>query len=248
MTLVKNRNAMILGAGSGVGRALATYLASLNYNLLLCARNERDVTSVSMDLEYKYNATIKSIILDTNRENTMNDFFKEVDINSFDEIYITIGKVSEVDNGEQCDAIIDDLVNSNFVSLVKFINRIISNYQDINRLKMLVVSSIATSRARKNNMVYSSAKMGFDFYCQALQHKLNATNISICICRLGYTDTEMSYGQKTLFHASDTHKAALELYIALKNNRRLFYLPRYWKYIHLLINLIPWTIYRRITF
>jgi short-subunit dehydrogenase len=248
MTVKKNKSAIIFGASSGVGRALANYLASLNYSLLIIARSERDLYVIKSDIENKYHTDVSFLNFDVTQEEEVIDFFKNTNINYFNEIYITIGKVINADNGEQNNDVVNDMIQANYIAPVRLINNIISQYNNNTRLSLLVISSIAVSRPRGNNVLYSSAKMALDFYCQAIQQKLYSTDLSISVCRLGYTDTEMVYGKKLLFPVADTHKVAKRLHTSTIKNRRLFYVPGFWKIIHITLNCIPWSLYKRLTF
>ena len=49
-----SKNAVIIGASSGLGRALAERLASENINLYLISRYKRDLSSVSSDINNRF--------------------------------------------------------------------------------------------------------------------------------------------------------------------------------------------------
>ncbi len=163
MNSVENKKVVIWGASSGVGRALAYYLASLNYDLFLCARGERDLCAIAKDIENKYHVNLSYLTIDVNNSSDVDGFYNKVDINKYNEIYITIGKVNDNDNGELADNVFDDLVQTNFIAPVKIINGILSHHNNANSIRILVVTSIAISRARKNNIAYASAKKALDF-------------------------------------------------------------------------------------
>ena len=77
---------------------------------------------------------------------------------------------------------------------------------------------------------------------------LSSCKIPVQIYRLGYVATNLSFGQKTLFPAVEPGKIAR---ILLKNSDRdigLSYLPHYWFMIILILEYLPWSIYRKLSF
>ena len=53
---------IIVGASSGVGRALATEFASLGNNLILTSRDEEDLKVITSDLRMRYSKSLFTYI------------------------------------------------------------------------------------------------------------------------------------------------------------------------------------------
>ena len=241
--------AIILGASSGVGRALAEKLAKNGWNLVLCARSRRDLEANAANISLKYSIDTQILAIDINekeeREELISYVSKRKDINS---IFISIGEVVEHDNGLQDSLVIDRLANSNFVSIMHFLSNIIQLHNKKDKLNICLLSSIAICRPRKNNLVYATSKMALDFYCRGLQHLLVGTSIKIIIFRLGYIDTVMSYGKKLLLTPISSNLAAEKIISKLNKRKRIHYFPGYWRYLVIAVKLVPWTIYKKLSF
>ncbi len=245
----EHKHALIIGASSGVGKALAYYLASMKYDITLCARSERELIAISSDISLKYACNIKYLCKNLDISSEINNVFSEVNINDISQVYITIGKVSDIDNGEQSDDFVLSHLQGNMISSISIIQKIIKQYNNENKLGIIVISSVATSRARQNNIIYSTAKSGLDFYCQAIQHKMQGTQLFLSVCRLGYVDTEMADGKKLLFPVAKKEKVAAALHnVLVQRKKRIFYLPTFWLFIHIIVTLLPWSIYKRLKF
>ena len=52
---------LIIGASSGLGRALADKFAKEKKNLIIVSRDDRDLTAMKSDLEIKYNINVEKI-------------------------------------------------------------------------------------------------------------------------------------------------------------------------------------------
>ena len=55
---------LIVGASSGLGRELACTFAREKHNLVLAARDDRDLQAIKSDLNLKFGVEIKTISID----------------------------------------------------------------------------------------------------------------------------------------------------------------------------------------
>ena len=242
-------NALIIGASSGVGRALAEILAESGWNLVLSSRSERDLEAVSADLIIRYGINSQVLTADINetagRDKLLLSILKGGKINY---LFITIGDVIENDNGLQDHIVRDRLVKTNFLSIMNFLSDLLQSFDKNEKLKIALCSSIAVGRPRKNNLVYATSKSAIDFYCRGIQHLFANTTIRMFIFRLGYIDTSMSYGKKLMFTPVSPINAAKNIASKLNERRLNHYYPWFWRYITLVIQSIPWKIYKNLTF
>jgi short-subunit dehydrogenase len=230
------KNALILGASSGVGRELGELLAKDGWNLVLCSRNVRDLNANVADFSLKYGIDAQTLEIDINEKNQRDELIlyitKRKDINDF---FITIGEICENDNGLQHHEISDRLVNTNFLSIIYFISALLQSLHNNEKIQLFLLSSIAVSRPRKSNLIYATSKAALDFYCRGLQHLFVSMPVKIIVIRLGYIDTEMSFGKKLLLPAVPATHAANFILSKIKKRKRIYYYPGYWKYITFLI-------------
>ena len=243
------QTAIILGASSGVGRALAEKLAKDGRDLVLCSRSKRDLEANAADVMLKYGIDAQVLAVDINvkaeRDELVSYILKKKNINS---IFITIGDVIDQDDGLQSHLEIDHLVNSNFLSITHFLSALIHSSDKGEKLNIVLLSSITVGRPRKSNLVYATSKMAIDFYCRGLQHLLAGSSVRIIIFRLGYIDTAMSYGKKLLLPPVLSSLAAEKIIAKLNKRKQIHYYPGYWRYIIILVKLIPWVIYKKLSF
>jgi len=243
------KTALILGASSGVGRALSETIAKNGWDLVLCSRGERDleISAANVSLRYKINTQFFSIDINRIDERVKLISFISRE-NKIRNIFITIGDVDENDNGLLDQVTIDRLVYSNFLSITHFLSGIMNSKTIKADLNVVILSSIAVTRPRKNNLIYAASKAAIDFYCRGLQHLFAGTSIKILVCRLGYIDSTMTYGKKLLFRPASSTKTAEYIFARINKSKRICYYPVYWKYITFLIKLIPWGLYKRLSF
>lgn len=73
--------ALITGASSGIGREIAKYLASLNYDLIIVARNTEKLNQLKSEIK---NVDVRVITLDLSREQDALDLYEHLKGNRID--------------------------------------------------------------------------------------------------------------------------------------------------------------------
>src|SRR5579872_2730367 len=70
-----NKTALITGATSGIGLALANVFAKHAFDLILTARNQEDLKKTADNLEQKFGVNIKIFAADLSKNETPQDLF-----------------------------------------------------------------------------------------------------------------------------------------------------------------------------
>ena len=242
---------VILGASSGVGRALSYQLAKEGSNLILCSRSNRDLETIASNLRLRCGVEVTVYPGDINVTDQREAFLNNLSVyDNITEIYISIGDILDKDDGLQNPVLIDRLIKSNFLSLACFLSEFLQTLDNKTPINIAVISSVAIARPRRNNLVYAASKAGIDFYCRGLQHLFVGTERKIVLFRLGYIDTAMTFGKKLMFQPISAERTAEYIISRLKNrkSKRVYFFPGYWKYITLIIKMIPWQVYKKLSF
>ncbi len=247
-----NNTAWVIGASSGIGRQVAENLAASGVDVILSSRNERDLEILSNHISIKYNTKAFVFAFDLDSIKNVNDselLIKNLTVKySFpDSCYFLAGNIHENDVSLDAAGTLNFLMQVNFLGPIFLINEIIRKKQG-QKLQITIASSIAASRARGKNIAYGTAKRALEQYCSGLMHALADTNVVIKIFRFGYIDTNLSYGQKLLFKPASASFIANKLIKGKGNNSGIKYLPWFWYWIILVINIIPFQIYKKMKF
>lgn len=241
---------MIVGASAGVGRALCEQVAQQRSPLMLVASDLEDLGILASHLRIKYGVQVD--ILAANAKYG-NEFIKKVvefgvGNAKLDCIYFPIGLSLEND---QIDLSTDEtslIFEANLTVVVGIINQITQHLLKQPSPLIVGFGSIASIRGRRNNMVYSAAKRGLESYFESLGHYASLTSLKIQFFKLGYVQTQQSYGKKLLFPPLSAENAA-KLILEKRGEKYLnTYLPRYWGIIAFILRFIPWAIYKKINF
>lgn len=250
------KKALIFGASTGLGKSMGYVLSEKGYDLILSASDTSEIAKNASDMKIRYSNEIDYISLDLFRADDIKieEYIKKCfSIHSdLSTLIITSGLNDPEDNKDISNDIIEKLVNVNYLSVIKLINLFLKhiNLNSHLEFRIVVCSSIATSRNREKNNIYASAKLALEAYCEGIQHAYSKhSNLAIQVYRLGYIDSPKSYGQKLLFPPLDPKIISKKIFSNLsKPYRRFFYLPHYWFYIVKILQLLPWFIYKKLNF
>lgn len=247
---LKNPNAIIIGASSGLGKSLVQTLSENQFNLIISARNNYDLEVIANDHTLRYNNRINVITLDLEQLDSegvlqyLNECYKIH--TQFDYLFITAGIIDDNDNAQISDEIVEKLVKVNAISIFKIVSEF-ARRQKEKKSTVTVISSIATIRARSNNIAYSASKIALEYLISGLRHHYNKSMI-FQIYRAGYLKTGMTQNKKLLFPLADPNKFSKFIYKNRNNDFGLKYYPFFWLNIALIIKLLPWYFYKKLKF
>ena len=241
--------AVIVGASSGVGRTLAEKLAIAGINLIISSRDTTDLEALSQHLRLTYGVHVQVAPLDLSTGNLTAYVERCIEQNSsIRYIYIPAGNVHDEDDGTMSEEDTESLLYSNYESVIKLTGLFAKHLEAKGSGTIGVFSSIAAAAPRSKNVVYSSAKRGLETYCKGLQHRFADSEIKIQVYALGYVDTAMTFGKKLLFPVSSPENVAMFVVANRDKNLRFSYYPKFWKWVVLIMNSLPWFIYKRLKF
>jgi decaprenylphospho-beta-D-erythro-pentofuranosid-2-ulose 2-reductase len=112
---------------------------------------------------------------------------------------------------------------------------------------ILVISSVASMRARARNFTYGSSKAAIDFFTIGLANKLRKNGIFICILRPGFVFTKMTKDFKPAPFAIKTDKVGEIAVRGLKARKKVIYAPSKLKIIMNVLKLFPRFIFNYIS-
>ena len=243
--------AVVVGASSGVGRALAEELADRGWDLVISAREERDLAALAGDLELRHGARVHPQAIDLAEPDFDGRAYSEACVGRLGEIdafFVTAGLVDSRDRGPGEPEVTARVILVNYAGVVQLIARFAELFEARGAGTLVSFSSIAAAAPRSQNTVYSSAKAGLETYCQGLRHHLSQTPVILQTYALGYVDTAMSFGMKLLFPVASPASIARYVVDHLDRDHGRLYLPRFWALVVLALRALPWSIYKRLSF
>jgi short-subunit dehydrogenase len=243
-------NSVIVGASSGLGRALSYRLAERGINQILISSDNRDLSALSSDLMIRFNIKAESLSIDFGESKdyafVLGSIFQK--FNEIEYIFIPIGISLDEDRFESQLLNAEYLINVNLISVIKIIDVLVNNPNG-NKIKVIVgFGSIASIRGRGNNIIYSASKRALESYFESLRHTLQKQRVLVQFYVLGYLQTNLSFGKKTLLPKASVKKLSKKIIKNLNKKAGIQYYPHYWLWISIIIKKLPWFIFKRFNF
>lgn len=187
---MKNKLALVTGASSGIGYALAKELADRGYDLVVCSSGDRLASAA--DNFSREGVFVKDVTADLATQDGVTELWKQVeqfgrpiDIACLNAGVGVGGLFSETDLGEELNMI--DLNCTGTVQLAKYLVR---DMLKRNSGKILFTSSIAGEMVAPREAVYAATKAFVLSFAHSLRYELRDTAITVTALQPGPTDTE----------------------------------------------------------
>lgn len=236
------RNIIIIGASSGIGKALAIqYGQNKNVKLGLLARRSDLLKDIANQLQHKCETQTMDV---TNNDST--SIFKEF-LTKFEKIDLVIycagfGEVNPELNWELCKTTLE-------VNIFGFTSLINQTYKYMNAQQygqIAVISSVGGLRGFEDDSGYSASKAYQINYFEGLSRKTKKAHMPIKINTIlpGFVDTAMAKGGN-FFWMCSPEKAAKVIICGLNKNKRYIFVTPKWRLIGWLLKFLPYKIFER---
>jgi short-subunit dehydrogenase len=246
----RNETCLVVGGSSGLGRSLAERFASAGYALALVSSDRRDIDALASDFGLRLGVPVATIAMDLSLE--------PLDLSELDRalsvlpplttLLAAAGMNSPNDTPSQAAAAFKALTSANFGSISCIIGQYLPSLVAAPAGLIVGFGSIAAVRGRTRNTAYSAAKRALQSYFESLRHALSGSKVMVQFYALGYLDTNLAFGQRTLLPPASPSRLAERVYAGRARPSGLNYYPRIWRPICAVVRVLPWFIFRRLAF
>jgi short-subunit dehydrogenase len=112
--------------------------------------------------------------------------------------------------------------------------------------RILVMSSVAAIRIRRNAYLYGGAKAGLDRLCEGMADSLDGTGVTLQLLRPGVVRTRMTKGQAPLPFTTGPDEVAGYVMRGLETNDRVIWSPPILRYAFAMLRHLPKPIWRKV--
>ena len=245
-----SENILILGATSGIARALCHRLAKRGCRLVIAGRDADELTRIARDLEVRYDAGVFVEPFDAMDWDNHPTFFDRC-VQRFDGnlsgAVLCFGYLPEQEETEVDFSELRRTVEVNFVSAVSILNRVAAHLEEQGKGFIAAISSVAGDRGRQSNYTYGAAKAALSVYLQGLRNRLQHAHVHVLTVKPGFVDTPMTQGRlnpDSLLVASP-ERVARDMDRGIRKGKNVVYSPWYWRAVMGAVCSIPETIFKR---
>ena len=111
---------------------------------------------------------------------------------------------------------------------------------------IVVLSSVAGERVRKDNFVYGASKAGLDSFAQGLGDALEGTGVHVLVVRPGFVRTQMTEGMDAAPFSTTADAVADAVVEALAKGRDVIWVPGVLRFVFSGFRHLPRPVWRRV--
>jgi len=190
--------ALITGATSGIGYELAKLFAQDNYNLVLVARNENNLTQTASELKELADIEIHTISADLFQPGAAQEVYNKVkQLGVTVEILVNDAGQGEWGRFHKTELQREiDIVQLNIISLMSLTKFFLQEMVERNSGRILQVASSLSKAPTPYMAVYAASKAFVLSFSEALVKELEETNVTVTALLPGATDTDFFHKAK----------------------------------------------------
>jgi decaprenylphospho-beta-D-erythro-pentofuranosid-2-ulose 2-reductase len=243
---IMSESVLILGATSAIARATAAAFAARGAALYLASRDEDELRRIAADIHLRYGVDVHYGLFDAEETDTHEAFFKSVvaTMPDLSGVLLAFGYLGDQQAARDF-KIGEKIIAGNFTGAASILSHCANYFEPLKRGFIIGISSVAGDRGRQSNYVYGAAKGALSLYLQGLRNRLYASGVRVITIKPGFVDTAMTYGLPGMFLVASPQSIGERIVAALGKSADVVYLPWFWRYIMLIIKLIPEPVFKR---
>jgi short-subunit dehydrogenase len=236
-----HKTAIIIGASSGIGKALCAQYSKSDWRILACGRRISLLEEIQQS-----NPSVSPYQLDIREPEDIKSFFNTVflDFPSIDLVIINSGVGYKNPGYDDFKNVIDTNVNGFAVCAFYALEHLTKQGHG----HIAGISSVGGIRGLRVGSVYSASKSFDSILLEGFRHHCvkNNLNIRITDIRPGFIRTDFIKERPNALWAISPEKAAQKIFRAIKKNKAMAYIPGRWRFIAFLMRIMPSWLYYKI--
>jgi decaprenylphospho-beta-D-erythro-pentofuranosid-2-ulose 2-reductase len=230
---------LIVGAKSDIAKATAREYAKHGYDLYLAARNSDELKEFADDVTVRTQRVVKQVeldILDYKSHQVFYDNLKDKPLG----VISAIGYLGEQEKAQTDFTEAQQIMDTNYTGVVSLFNIIADDFEKRESGFIVGISSVAGDRGRKSNYIYGSAKAALTAYLSGLRNRLHDSHVTVLTVKPGFVATKMTKNMDLPARlTAQPEEVAKCIYNAQQKGKNVLYIKWIWRWIMLLIKMIP---------
>jgi decaprenylphospho-beta-D-erythro-pentofuranosid-2-ulose 2-reductase len=237
---------LVLGGTSTIARAIAGELAMRGYDLALAGRDLPELEAVAGDLRVRHgvDASVHRIdVLDMDKHATT---LAPALTPALRGVVLAFGYLGDQRRAESDAAEARRILDTNLTGSAIALEVVAAHLAHLGGGFVCALSSVAGERGRQSNYLYGAAKAGLTAYLSGLRNRLASAGVQVVTIKAGIVDTRMSAGMPGAALAASPVTVARAVVRAIERGRDVVYVPWFWRWIMLVIRLVPERVFKRL--
>jgi decaprenylphospho-beta-D-erythro-pentofuranosid-2-ulose 2-reductase len=242
------QSALVLGGSSEIAAAtLRRLVADRCRRITLAVRDTSSVDGLVAELS-ELGAEVDVVAFDahelTSHAKVVDDVFDRGDV---DLVLSAFGVLGDQDRLDDDPAGAADVVVVNFAAQVSALTAVAARMRAQGHGMIVVLSSVAGERVRRDNAVYGATKAGLDGYAQGLADRLDGTGVKVLIVRPGFVKTRMTEGMEPAPFSTTPEAVANDIVDGITKGSAIVWSPGILRWVFTVLRHLPLPVWRKVS-
>ncbi|MEY2694224.1 MAG: hypothetical protein RL142_572 [Actinomycetota bacterium] len=239
---------LVISATSAIARScVEVWAASGSHEFVLIGRDAAKLATVAADLEIRFpGSTFPVEVLDVQAVGEIEAMVHKLGAAQIDQVLIAQGSLTDQTRAKADLVYLEAELELNAVSAALWLEAFAGVLERQGFGNLAAIGSVASDRGRAYNYSYAAGKALLDVYVEGLQQRFADSKVKVCLIQPGPTATPMTSTHSGKM--ASPHAVAKVIVAGLARGKRRIYAPGIWRYIMLIVKLIPWTVFKRLNF
>ncbi|HAR7073077.1 TPA: SDR family oxidoreductase [Staphylococcus aureus] len=191
MTVLTDKVAVVTGAGSGIGEAIATLLHEEGVKVILAGRNKDKLQNVANQLAQD---SVKVVPTDVTKKEEVDELIK-IAQQTFGGLDIVINSAGQMLSSKITDYQVDEwdsMIDVNIKGTLYTAQAALPTMLEQSRGHLINIASISGFEVTKSNTIYSATKAAVHTITQGLEKELAKTGVKVTSISPGMVDTAIT--------------------------------------------------------
>ena len=244
------RQAIVVGASSGIGAAVARRLADGGTRVALVARRPAELEAVASAINEATGDPARALVFphDVTAGAEVPALLQRIchALAGLDLLVYAAGIMPRI-GADEWDLEKDRaIIDVNVVGAMAWINPVAERFARAGGGTIVGISSVAGDRGRRGNPAYHASKAALDTYLEAVRNRVARHGVRVVTAKPGPVDTPMTKGMDKLPLLVAPDAAAADILAGAARGQHTVYVPAKWRPIMFVIRHIPSFVFRRL--
>jgi len=238
------RKAIVVGASSGIGEAVAKQLAKEGVEVAIVARRADELARV---VKEGAEGKLRPYTHDVRAHDDVPELFDTIvkDLGGLDLLVYAAGTMPKVDEGEYSFEKDREMIEVNVLGAIAWMDLAAARFEAAHAGTIVGISSVAGERGRRGAPVYTTSKAALTAYLEALRNRCSRYGVNVVTIKPGFVDTAMTKGLKTFWLVTPEYVARRTLSLARRGGSPSAFVPWRWSVVMSIIRAVPSWVFRR---
>jgi len=241
---------VVLGGTSEIaGSIIRSELTERCESIVLAGRDEKLLQGAARRYGMLRTASVESVLFDARVDDpgqVVDKCFGILD-RQVDLVVVAVGELGSQRSDEDSASRIEQMIGVNFSWPAAAVAATARLLKAQGQGRIVVLTSVAGVRIRRDNFVYGSAKAGLDAFVMGVAEACVGSGVRVHVVRPGFVRTKMTRGLTSAPFATRPDAVAASVLRGIRKDQQIIWAPPGLRWVFAVLRLLPKAMWRRLS-